>query len=285
MLNATWDRPRLPQRHLQRWWLLLAARRGDVIGVNGGSDGDAGGGWGMLPEISRGAGEAAGDGEIEGEILIPETQLVVELGTVGDDVDGGAGGGKRVAGQSRVVEQGHVGGGSVGANDVEGSPVDPVIFGRIDGLHAASAGKGEIEREAGEIEIGQIFNGGMFEGIVGIIKDGDGEIGGIAENSADFEAGGRGVVDGSGGGESVEASQRESAVGLKFVDAFGQVVSSYPVRLWHRVGGMDGGGGRVEGGFSFGFGDLGDGNKLGWRVTGFGAGGRTAPSRSRLGLE
>ena len=60
----------------------------------------------------------------------------------------------------------------------------------------------------------------MLEVVVGVVEDGDGEIGGVAEGAADGEAGGRGVMDGRGGGEGVEAPQLQRAVGLKFVDAF-----------------------------------------------------------------
>ena len=89
-----------------------------------------------------------------------------------------------------------------------------LIFGRVDRLQAVGILQGEIERQTGKVEIGQIFDRGMLEEIIGVVKNGDGEIGRIAKDPADLEAGGSRMMDRRRGGEAVEASELQCPVGL-----------------------------------------------------------------------
>jgi hypothetical protein len=73
----------------------------------------------------------------------------------------------------------------------------------------------EVERHTGEREIGKVLGGEeVTELIVGIEQHQDGEIGLVAEDSADSEARSRRVVQRSGTTAAVETAQIHRAVRL-----------------------------------------------------------------------
>ena len=170
---------------------------------------------------------ALGHDIVECQILIPERETVVGLDlAVGQDIDDGGGGREGGTGQHSVVPEPDLGGGAIGAEAIEGSPVDPVETRRIDGLKARPVVQVEVQGEAGEIKIRQIADAWMFVGVVRIVENRDREIGGVAKDSANAEAGWRSIVDGCGRGKTIESTQGEGAVGLEFVNCFGHVGSA-----------------------------------------------------------
>ena len=87
-----------------------------------------------------------------------------------------------------------------------------------DGILRVGDRQVEVERDAGEREIGKVLGGEeMTELVVGIEQHQDREIGLIAEDAADREARGRGVVQGRGAPAAVEAAQIHRAVRLQLV--------------------------------------------------------------------
>ena len=91
-----------------------------------------------------------------------------------------------------------------------------------DGILRVGDRQVEVERDAGEREIGKVLGGEeMTELVVGIEQHQDREIGLIAEDAADREARGRGVVQRRGATAAVEAAQIHRAVRLQLVDCFG----------------------------------------------------------------
>ena len=94
---------------------------------------------------------------------------------------------------------------------------------RVDGLQAVGVLEIETERQPCQIEVGQIFDGGMLVEIVGVVKHGYGKVGRVAEGAAYGETGGRSRVEASGGGETIESPKIESSIRLKLVDSFWQV--------------------------------------------------------------
>ncbi len=174
-----------------------------------------------MGKVDRRSAESAGNRVIEGEILVPERQLVTGLNSIDDDIEGCGGRGECRVSQHRVIQKRNAGGVAVFEDAIERGPIDPVVFGRIDRLHRVGVEKAEGEDDAGEVEIGQISDRRMFKSVIGVVKDGDGEIGRIAESAADLESGGRRIVNRGGGGEAVETAEIESSVGLKLIDALG----------------------------------------------------------------
>ena len=85
-------------------------------------------------------------------------------------------------------DSGFGGNGVVDADDIECGPIDPVGFRRIEWLEGGRVLHIEGEDGAGEAEVGQVFEVRMFVEVIGVPDDGDGEIGGIAEDAADLES-------------------------------------------------------------------------------------------------
>jgi hypothetical protein len=80
----------------------------------------------------------------------------------------------------------------------------------------------EVERNAGEREIGKVLGGEeMAELVVGVEQHQDREIGLIAEDATDGEARSRRVVERRGTPAAVEAAQVHGPVRLQLVDRFG----------------------------------------------------------------
>ncbi len=59
----------------------------------------------VLHEICRGAEDSAGCDVVEGQVLIPEGEAVVELNAVHDYGHGGGGRGERRVGQHRIIDE------------------------------------------------------------------------------------------------------------------------------------------------------------------------------------
>jgi len=113
---------------------------------------------------------ARGHVVVEGQILIPERQPVVGLNAAcGGHVEGGGCGRKGRVHQHRVIPQWDVRGAAVGPDAVEGGPVDPVIFGRIDGLNGVLVEQIEAERHSREVEVGEIPDRRVLEQIIGVV--------------------------------------------------------------------------------------------------------------------
>jgi len=161
-------------------------------------------------------GEAGRNDVIEGEILVPQRDAVEGLNFRRGGGDGAGGGGGRKCGieQHRMIEEADLRGGVVFEDAIERGPIDPVVFGRIDGLDCVAVQEIEVEREARQIEIGQIFDQRVLVIVVGVVEDRHGEIGRIAKSSADGEAIGRCRVNAGSGGEGVEPSKINRSVGL-----------------------------------------------------------------------
>ena len=167
-----------------------------------------------MKEVSCRTTESARDCEVKGKILIPERQAVILLNARGGDVNRCGSGRERGAGKHGVFEERYVGDAAILADAIERGPVDPVIFGRIDGLERVGVEKTEVECQAREVEIGQIFDRRMLEDIIGVVENGYGEVGRIAKGAADLEAGGGRVVNRCGGGEAVESAEIECSIWL-----------------------------------------------------------------------
>ncbi len=163
-----------------------------------------------------------GRDEVVCEVLEEEREAVVGLNAAGggDQIEGAAW--RRGSFRSAAWQWSHsrICGWCHRADAIERGPIDPVGFGRIERLEPGGVLDIEGEGGAGEVEIGQVLEARVFVEVIGVPKDSDGEIGGIAEDSAHLEAVGGGGVEGGGCAEGIEAAQGHGAVGLKFVDLF-----------------------------------------------------------------
>src|SRR5271166_4867276 len=124
--------------------------------------------------------------------------------------------------QRRVIPELDIRGGPVRAHHVKGRPVDPVVFRRVNRLDTVGILEVEVQRQPGKVEIRQVSDRRVLERVVRVVQDCDREVTGIPKRTADPEAVRRCVVNRRGSGESIETTQINRAIGLKFEDTFGQ---------------------------------------------------------------